>query len=86
VPIHSFVQPARFEPEVIAMLSEVFEELDDADQPKVAPEVDRPTNYCSEKAWCGAHRYTVSMIETDPKRLTVGLMHHRDRRQVAIYI
>jgi hypothetical protein len=90
VPIHSFVQPERFEPEVIAVLSEVFDsackELDDADQPKVAPEVDRPTNYCSDKPWCGAHRRTVAMTETDPKSLTLGLMHDRDRWQVAIYI
>jgi hypothetical protein len=43
MPIHSFLQPGVFDPEALAAMSEAFEsacsELDEARQPKVAPEV-----------------------------------------------
>jgi hypothetical protein len=43
MPIRSFIHPGAFDPEAIAVMSEAFEaacnELNDAGQPKVAPEV-----------------------------------------------
>jgi len=43
MPIRSFIQPGAFDPEAIAVISEAFEaacnELNEAGQPKVAPEV-----------------------------------------------
>jgi hypothetical protein len=43
MPIRSFIQPGAFDPEAIAAMSEAFEaacnELDEAGQPKAAPEV-----------------------------------------------
>jgi hypothetical protein len=72
------------------VLNEFFDaackELDGAGQPEVVPEVERRKNYCSDKPWCGARRRTVSMTEIDPKSSTMGLIHDRDRWQVAIYI
>jgi hypothetical protein len=43
MPIRSFLQPGAFDPEAIAAMSEAFEavcnELNEAGQPRVAPEV-----------------------------------------------
>jgi len=43
MPIRPFIQPGAFDPEAVAAMSEAFEaarnELNEAGQPKVAPEV-----------------------------------------------